>query len=49
LRLSYAVDATPKFVVLDADGVVRGSYTGWGPETPRGVVEELKRCRTAGQ
>src|SRR5207244_1835142 len=34
LRQSYIVEATPKLLVLDADGVVRGSYDGWGPETP---------------
>jgi peroxiredoxin len=49
LRLSYAVDATPKMVVLDADGVVRGSYIGWGPEVPHGVTEDLKKCRGPGE
>jgi peroxiredoxin len=44
LRLSYAVDATPKLIVLDADGVVRGTYTGWGPETPDAVAEDLRAC-----
>ncbi len=42
LRQSYAVDATPKLFVLDADGVVRGSYVGWGPETSATVSEELR-------
>jgi hypothetical protein len=42
LRQSYAVDATPKLFVLDADGVVRGSYVGWGPETSASVSEELR-------
>lgn len=49
LRLSYAVDATPKLVVLDAAGVVRGSYVGWGPETPRCVTEDLKKCHGPGE
>jgi peroxiredoxin len=49
LRLSYAVDATPKMVVLDAAGVVRGSYVGWGPETPRSVTEDLKKCHGPGE
>jgi peroxiredoxin len=44
LRINYAVDATPKLIVLDAAGVVRASYVGWGPETPTAVVEELKRA-----
>lgn len=43
LRQSYGVEATPKMVILDAAGVVRGSYIGWGPETPALVTEELQR------
>jgi peroxiredoxin len=44
LRQSYGVDATPKLVVLDAAGIVRGSYLGWGPETPEAVKHELAEC-----
>lgn len=44
LRISYAVEATPQMVVLDADGVVRGVYVGWGSETSAEVVGELRRC-----
>src|SRR5207249_10060524 len=29
LRKSYDVDATPKLMVLDAEGVVPGAYHGW--------------------
>ncbi len=43
LRQTYDVDATPKLVVLDAEGTVRGNYVGWGPETPSAVTEEIKR------
>jgi hypothetical protein len=43
LRVSYAVETTPKFVVLDASNVVRGSWLGWGHETPQEVQEELRR------
>jgi peroxiredoxin len=42
LRKSYAVEATPKIVVIDATGVVRGSFVGWGQETPASVLDELK-------
>ncbi len=49
LRKSYAVEATPKLVVLDANGVVRGSWIGWGPEIPHSITEELKKCRAPGQ
>jgi len=45
LRLSYAVEGTPKLVVIDAAGYVRGNYTGWGPDIPRSAAEDLKRCR----
>jgi hypothetical protein len=43
LRQSYDVEATPKLVILDADGVVRGNYSGWGPETAMSITEELQR------
>jgi peroxiredoxin len=44
LCLLYGVEVTPKLVVLDAQGVVRGMYTGWGRETPHAVAEDLHRC-----
>jgi peroxiredoxin len=44
LRISYGVHETPKLIVLDADGVLRAGYVGWGTETPGGVAEELKRA-----
>jgi peroxiredoxin len=43
LRRSFAVETTPKIVLLDARGVVRGAYLGWGSETAREVTEELRR------
>jgi peroxiredoxin len=43
LCLLYNVEVTPRLVVLDADGVVRGLYAGWGQETPRVVRDELQR------
>ena len=27
----------------DADGVLRGSYVGWGREMPRDITDELRR------
>jgi hypothetical protein len=44
LRQSYDVEATPKVLVIDASGVVRGVYTGWGHEVPKTVLDELRRC-----
>ncbi len=43
LRQSYGVDATPKLVLLDGDGYVRGTYEGWGREIPQAVTQELER------
>lgn len=43
LRASYGVEATPKFIVIDASGVVRGMYLGWGSETSGEVLAELRR------
>jgi peroxiredoxin len=42
MRFSYAVDSTPKMVLIDSAGMVRGTYTGWGRETPEEVVTELR-------
>jgi len=44
LRLSYAVDATPKMVLIDAAGIVRGHYIGWGPEIPGTIRDDFERC-----
>jgi peroxiredoxin len=44
LRLSYDVDATPRFVVVDSEGVVQGAYTGWGPEIAPALGADLKKC-----
>ncbi len=44
LRVSYGVETTPRLVLIDAVGVVRGTYLGWGSETPGDVVAELRRC-----
>ena len=44
LHETYGVDATPRLVVLDGEGIFRGGYTGWGEHTPREIGEELRRC-----
>jgi peroxiredoxin len=43
LRQTYGVEATPKLVILDSGGIVRGNYIGWGPETAATVADELQR------
>jgi peroxiredoxin len=44
LRTGYEVKETPKVMVLDANGIVCGSWVGWGQEVPGAVAAELKRC-----
>jgi peroxiredoxin len=43
LRLTYGVETTPKLVLIDATGVVRGDWLGWGQATPDEVMAELKQ------
>lgn len=42
LRVTYSVETTPKLVLVDAAGIVRGGWLGWGQETPEEVMGELK-------
>jgi hypothetical protein len=42
LHQTFGVDATPRLVLLDADGIVRGLYTGWGRQTSGEITEELR-------
>jgi peroxiredoxin len=43
LRQTYAVEATPKMMVIDPDGVLRGAWMGWGEETRDAVLRELRQ------
>jgi hypothetical protein len=46
-RLNFpllAGNGLPKMVILDGDGLVRGSAEGWGSETAQEVWQELLRC-----
>jgi hypothetical protein len=43
LRQGYGVKATPRLMVVDADGFLRGAWDGWGEETRDGVLTELRR------
>ena len=45
MRLTFGVEATPRLVVLDGDGVVRAATTGWGYQTPTEMTDALKRCQ----
>jgi hypothetical protein len=39
----HGLEATPVFVVVDADGAVRHVTRGWGSETPAAVTREFER------
>src|ERR1019366_4165371 len=41
LRLSFGAEQTPRFVVVDAQGLVRLAQTGWGFQTPSEIDEIL--------
>ena len=45
LRQSYAVEGTPKLMVIDADGMLRGAWVGWGEETREAVLKECASGR----
>lgn len=40
---AHGLDATPVFVVVDADGLVRAVARGWGGETAAAVTREFER------
>lgn len=44
LHTTFHVDATPRMILLDADGMMRGGFTGWGFHIPGEVLSELQRC-----
>ena len=42
MRITYKVETTPKIVLIDSAGLVRGMYLGWGRETANEVTTELR-------
>ncbi len=44
LRLAFAVEATPRFIVLDGDGILRATTTGWSRHVGDELLDELRRC-----
>jgi hypothetical protein len=44
LRPGYAVDTTPRLVVVDAQGIVRGIYEGLGPEPQDELEKQIRKC-----
>ncbi len=45
MRATFGAVETPRFVLLDGDGVVRLAQTGWGLHTPHDIAEMLQRCQ----
>ncbi len=45
LRLTLAVEHTPHFVLLDAEGIIRWECTGWGVRVPDEIAQELKNSQ----
>jgi peroxiredoxin len=45
LRLTLGVENTPRFVLLDAEGIVRWENTGWGYQVPAEIAQELVNCQ----
>jgi hypothetical protein len=43
MRISYGVETTPKIVLIDSVGIIRGMYLGWGRETGNEILAELRR------
>lgn len=43
LRLLFGADQTPRFVVVDCDGLVRLAQTGWGIQTPTEIEDAIQR------
>jgi hypothetical protein len=43
MHLTFGVQNTPRLVLLDGEGIVRGAHTGWGVHIPREIQDELQR------
>ncbi len=44
LRLMFGAEQTPRFVLVDGDGLVRLAETGWGFHTAHEIEQALQRC-----
>jgi hypothetical protein len=45
LCLTLSVENTPRFVLIDAEAVIRWECTGWGDHLPREIAQELTNCQ----
>lgn len=44
MRLTFGADQTPRFIILDSQGLVRFAQTGWGVHTSTEIDEIIDRC-----
>jgi peroxiredoxin len=42
LQTTFHVDATPRLILLDSEGMIRFAVTGWGVQVPRDLQAELR-------
>lgn len=49
LSAVYHAEATPRWLVLDRAGDLRGGAVGWGPESPNAMRRELEACLSDGE
>ena len=45
LRMTLSVEHTPRFVVIDADGILRWEATGWAFHVPAEINQALTQCQ----
>jgi peroxiredoxin len=45
MRMTLGVEHTPRFVLLDAEGIMRWENTGWGVHVPGEIATELVQCQ----
>ena len=44
LHRTFGVDATPRLIVLNQEGVLQVACTGWSRENTRDIDSEVRRC-----
>jgi peroxiredoxin len=45
MRMTLGVENTPRFVLVDAEGIMRWESTGWGVHVPGEIAAELVNCQ----
>jgi hypothetical protein len=45
LRITLSVEHTPRFVVIDGEGIMRWEATGWGFHVPAEINQALTQCQ----